>query len=140
VAKTKLEDVLALVPMFRSLSKRHLKYLATLCETADYMAGSTIVKQGEPGDSFYIVLSGQAKVTIGRRFVARMLPGDHFGEIAVLDPGPRTASVVSETPMTLAILHRAELVKALKHDPELSLEMMAEMARMFRRSSDSNTQ
>jgi CRP-like cAMP-binding protein len=141
VAKTtRLEDVLALVPLFRGLSKRQLKHVADLCEIGEYMANASIVKQGEMGDSFYVVLSGQAKVLVGKKFVARLLPGDHFGEIAVLDPGERTASVVSETPMTLAILHRAQLQRALRDEPELALHMMSELAKMFRRLSDSNTQ
>jgi CRP/FNR family cyclic AMP-dependent transcriptional regulator len=141
VAKTtKLEDVLALVPMFHGLPKRHLKHVAGLCEIGEYMANASIVKQGEMGDSFYVVLSGQAKVLVGKRFATRLLPGDHFGEIAVLDPGERTASVISETPMTLAILHRAQLQQALREDPELALHMMSELAKMFRRLSDSTTQ
>jgi CRP/FNR family cyclic AMP-dependent transcriptional regulator len=140
VAKPKLEDVLSLVPMFRGLSKRHLRHVASLCEVADFMEGATLVKQGEVGDTFYVVLAGQARVMVGDHFVARVLPGDHFGEIAVLDPGERTASVISETPMTMAILHRRELVQALRDDPELSLHMMSEVAKMFRRLSDSQTQ
>jgi CRP-like cAMP-binding protein len=140
VAKPKLEVVLGLVPMFRGLSKRQLKHLADLCEVADYMAEHSIVRQGEPGDAFYVVLTGQAKITIGRRFLGRVLPGDHFGEIAVLDGGPRSATVTSETPMTLLVLRREEFLKALRDDPDLAAQMMVELARMFRRVSDSQTQ
>jgi CRP-like cAMP-binding protein len=138
--KAKLEEVLAMVPMFRALPKRHLRKLAGLCEVGEYMADASIVKLGEPGDAFYVVLSGQAKVTVGRRFIARLLPGDHFGEIAVLDGGTRSATVKSETPMTLLILWRADLLRALKDDAELSMRMMVELAKMFRRLSSSNTE
>ena len=62
MAKSKLEGVLDLVPMFRGLSKRQLKHLASLCEVGDYMADHSIVRQGDPGDAFYVVLTGQAKV------------------------------------------------------------------------------
>jgi CRP/FNR family cyclic AMP-dependent transcriptional regulator len=133
VAKKKLEDVLALVPMFRSLSRKQLKALAGYCEVAEFMADHSIVRKGDPGDTFFVVLTGQAKVMSGRRFLARLLPGDHFGEIAVIDGGPRTASVVSETPMTLAILTRAHFRAAMKDDPDLAYFMMKELARMFRR-------
>ncbi len=138
--KAKVEEVLAMVPMFRDLPRRHLRKLAGLCEVGEYMADASIVKQGEPGDAFYVLLSGQAKVTVGRRFIARLLPGDHFGEIAVLDGGTRSATVKSETPMTLLILRRADLLRALKDDAELSMQMMVELAKMFRRLSSSNTQ
>ncbi len=138
--KAKLEEVLAMVPMFRGLPKRHVRKLAGLSEVGEYMADASIVKQGEPGDAFYVVLSGQAKVTVARRFITRLLPGDHFGEIAVLDGGTRSATVKSETPMTLLILRRSDLLRALKDDPELSMLMMVELAKMFRRLSSSSTQ
>lgn len=140
MAKPKLESVLELVPMFRGLSKRQLKHLASLCEVGDYMAAHSIVRQGEPGDAFYVVLTGQAAVTVGKKFVGRVLPGDHFGEIAVLDGGPRSATVTSETAMTLLILRREEFLKALREDQDLSAHMMAELAGMFRRVSNSQTQ
>jgi CRP/FNR family cyclic AMP-dependent transcriptional regulator len=133
VAKTKLEDVLALVPMFRTLSRKQLRALAGYCEVADFMAGHSIVRKGDPGEAFYVVLTGQAKVVSGKRFLARLLPGDHFGEIAVIDGGPRTASVVSETEMTLAILSRKDFRAAMKEDPDLAYHMMTELAKMFRR-------
>jgi CRP-like cAMP-binding protein len=140
VAKPKLENVLGLVPMFRGLSNRQLKNLASLCEVGDYMADHSIVRQGEPGDAFYVVLTGQAKVTAGRRFLGRVLPGDHFGEIAVLDGGPRSATVTSETAMTLLILRREDFRKALRDDPDLAAHMMSELAAMVRRVSSSQTQ
>lgn len=139
MAKPKLEDVLALVPMFRDLSRRQLKNLASYCEVGDYMAGAAVVKKGDPGDAFYVLLTGQAKVTDGKRFLVRLLPGDHFGEIAVIDGGPRTASVTTEAPSTLLILSRADFRAAMLGDPELAYHMMGELARMFRRVSASNT-
>jgi CRP/FNR family transcriptional regulator, cyclic AMP receptor protein len=138
--KVKLEDVLGLVPVFRGLSRRQLRHLAGLCEVADYMADHSIVRQGDPGESFYVVLDGQGKVTVRRRFVSRLLPGDHFGEIALLDGGPRTATVTSETPMTLAILQRQDFTKALREDGELAYAIARELALMFRRLSNSANQ
>jgi CRP/FNR family transcriptional regulator, cyclic AMP receptor protein len=135
-----LEQVLEHVPMFRGLSKRHLRHVAGLCDVADFMAEHSIVRQGDPGESFYVVLSGQAKVTVGRRFVARLLAGDHFGEIALLDGGPRTATVTSETPMTLALLQRSDFTKALRDDGDLAYAIARELAMMFRRLSNAANQ
>jgi CRP-like cAMP-binding protein len=140
VANPKLEAILAYVPLFHDLSKREIKKIASLCDVGDYMAGASVVKQGDPGDAFYVVLKGQAKVTSNGRFIARLVPGDHFGEIAVLDGGERTATVTSETPMTLVILRRKELIKALRGDADLSLHMMTELAKMIRRATKSATQ
>jgi CRP/FNR family transcriptional regulator, cyclic AMP receptor protein len=134
--KAKLEDVLALVPMFRGLSRKQLKHVASVCEVGDFMSGHAIVKEGDPGDAFYVVLTGQAAVSAKGRFLARLLPGDHFGEIAVVDGGPRTATVTTELPSTLLILTRANFRSAMLDDPELAFHMLAEMARMFRRVSN----
>jgi CRP/FNR family cyclic AMP-dependent transcriptional regulator len=135
VAKVKLETVLGYVPLFRGLTKRQLKHLASLCDVAEYMAGASVVKEGTPGDAFYVVLKGQAKITANKRFIRRLMPGDHFGEIAALDGGERSATVTSETPMTLAVMTRASLLKALRDDPDIAYHLMTELARMFRQVS-----
>jgi CRP-like cAMP-binding protein len=135
VATIKLEKVLGYVPLFRGLSNRQLKHLAGLFEVADYMPDAAIVREGTKGDAFYVVITGRAKVTSNNRFIARLVPGDHFGEIAALDGGERSATVTSETPMTLGVMSRTALLKALRDDPELARQLMAELARMFRRAS-----
>ena len=135
MASVKLDTVLGYVPLFRDLTKRQLKHLASICEVAEYMAGASIVKEGTPGDAFYVVLKGQAKVTSNNRFIRRMVPGDHFGEIAAIDGGDRSAPVTSETPMTLAVMTRPALLKALRDDPDIAYHLMTELARMFRQVS-----
>jgi CRP-like cAMP-binding protein len=135
MATTKLEDVLAYVPLFRGLNKRQLKHLAGLMDVAEFMADATIVREGTKGDAFYVVLKGQAAVTMSDRFLVRVVPGDHFGEIAALDGGERSATVTSETPLQLGVMSRKALTKALKDDPELAYALMSEMSRMIRRTS-----
>lgn len=135
MATMKLEQVLSFVPLFRGLTKRQLKHLASLCEVADYMADATIVKEGTHGDAFYVVLKGQATVSAGGKAIRELLPGDHFGEIAAIDGGPRSASVSSDTPMTLAVMSRKNLLSALRDDPEIAYHLMTELAQMFRMAS-----
>ncbi|MDP9298327.1 MAG: cyclic nucleotide-binding domain-containing protein [Actinomycetota bacterium] len=133
MAKPKLDGVLGSVPIFAGLSKRQLRQVAAVSELADYMAGHSIVREGEIGDSFFIVLRGQAKVTVKGRTIHRAMPGDHFGEISLLDGGPRTATVTSETPMTLLSISRKSFLRAIEKDPQISFAMMGTMARMIRR-------
>ena len=133
MAKPKLEVALANVPLFETLSRRHLKRVAAAAEVVDYLAGHSIVRQGEDGDSFFVMLSGQAKVVANGRTVNRTLPGDHFGEISLLDGGPRSASVVSETPVSVMMITRKGFQKALHDDPELTIALMESLARMIRR-------
>ena len=135
MATTKLEDVLSYVPLFRGLNKRQLKHLAGLMEVADFMADAAIVREGTKSNAFYVVLKGQAVVTMGDRFLTRLVPGDHFGEIAAIDGGERSASVTSETPVQLAVMTRVDLQKALRDDPELALALMIELAQMVRRAN-----
>ena len=130
---TKLDNALAAVPLFEGLSKRQLKKLATTAEIVDYMAGHSIVKEGEDGESFFVVLSGQAKVTVKGRTVNHILPGDHFGEISLLDGGPRTASVLSETPVSMLMLTRSQFQRTVQDDPALAVALMESLARMIRR-------
>jgi CRP/FNR family cyclic AMP-dependent transcriptional regulator len=135
MATTKLEEVLAYVPLFRELNKRQLKHLAGLMDVADFMADAAIVREGTKGNAFYVVLKGQAVVTMGDRFLTRLVPGDHFGEIAAIDGGERSASVISETPVQLAVMTRMDLQKALRDDPELALALMTALAQMVRRAN-----
>jgi CRP/FNR family transcriptional regulator, cyclic AMP receptor protein len=135
VATPKLDAVLAAVPLFEGLPKRHLKRLANLSEVSDFMADHTIVREGDPGDAFYVVLAGQAKVITNGKVVNRVRPGDHFGEISLLDGGPRSATVTPETPMTLLILTRQNFRKALKDDPDIARRLLESLARQVRRTT-----
>jgi CRP-like cAMP-binding protein len=132
VAKVKIEEALAEVPLFQGTSKRKLKRLSGLMELVDFMEEHSIVRQGEEGDSFYVVIEGQATVLIDDRVVASKGPGDYFGEIALLDGGVRTATVRSNTPMKMLLLRRREFERALNEDPALARTMLANLAGMFR--------
>jgi CRP/FNR family transcriptional regulator, cyclic AMP receptor protein len=128
-----LTTVLGAVPLFHDLSNKQLKKVVDLAEVARFMAGATLVKQGEIGDSFYVVLTGQAKVIASGRTVNRLLPGDHFGEISLLDGGPRSASVLAETEMTLVIITQKGFLALLTKDPEITICLLEGMARSVRR-------
>jgi CRP/FNR family transcriptional regulator, cyclic AMP receptor protein len=131
--KQKLEPVLAAVPLFEGLSRRHLKKVADVAEMANFMQGAAIVKEGAPGDSFYVALVGEAKVVVKGRTVHRILPGDHFGEISLLDGGERTATVKAETPMTLLMIQRKNFLRELEREPDVAVSLLEGLARMIRR-------
>jgi CRP-like cAMP-binding protein len=133
LAKAKLDAVIAAVPLFETLSKRHLKKVAGLTTTVEYDAGDTVIQEGEPGDSFFVAVSGQAKVLSGGKVVHRLIPGDHFGEISLLDGRPRSASVVAETPLSLLRLPRASFLRLVRDDADLARALLASLARMVRR-------
>ena len=86
-------DAVAQVPLFSTLSARHLRRVSDLAVEERIMESARIVREGDIGDTFYVILEGEAKVTSkSGRVVNRLRPGDFFGEISLLDGGPRTAS------------------------------------------------
>jgi len=98
------------------------------------MEGASVVKEGDPGDAFYVILEGQAKVVSkSGKVVHRLVPGDFFGEISLLDGGARTADVVSETPLTTLELKRKAFQKVLEQEPGVAAKMLEHTASMLRR-------
>jgi CRP-like cAMP-binding protein len=134
MAKRPSTQLLAGVPMFAGLSTKHLKRIRDLAEPADYMAGASLVKEGTEGDAFFVILEGLAKVTVGRRTVNRLMPGDYFGEISLLDGGVRTASVVSETPLKVLVIDRTRFMKLLESESAIPLALLESTARAIRRA------
>ncbi len=127
-------EALARVPLFANLPSRHVRRVAELCEEQRYMEGATIVRAGDIGDTFYMILEGQAKVVgPSGRLLNRLYPGDFFGEISLLDGGPRTASVVAETPMTMLALPRRSFQSMLAAQPDVAVKLLQHSAWLLRR-------
>lgn len=127
-------DALARVPLFTGIAPRHLKKLADLTEEQQFMEGARIVREGDIGDTFYVIREGEAKVTSATgRVVNRLRPGDFFGEISLLDGGPRTATVIADTPLRMLALPRKAFLQVLKQEPALGVKLLGYAARMLRR-------
>jgi CRP-like cAMP-binding protein len=127
-------DALAQVPLFAGLPTRFIKRLAGEMDEQRFMEGATIVREGEPGDTFYVLVEGEAKVTgKGGKTLARLIPGDFFGEISLMDGGPRTATVVSETPLTALALTRKDFTSMLESEPKVTVGLLKHAAQLLRR-------
>jgi len=127
-------DSLGQVPLFAGLPPRHLKRVGDLTEEVRFMEGATVVRQGDAGDTFFVILEGEAKVAgPSGRVVNRLRPGEYFGEISLLDGGPRTASVVAETPLTMLALSRASLLRLVQREPAVGVRLLGHVAMMLRR-------
>ena len=120
-ADPKLEH-LAQVQMFSSLNKKELRLIAKAADVVTVKAGTEIVTEGTTGHEFYLVLSGQATVRRNGRKVATLGPGSYFGELALLDRGPRSATVVADTDMELAIISQREFLGVLDQVPAVALQ------------------
>jgi CRP-like cAMP-binding protein len=124
--------VLSGVPIFLGLSKRHLRRVAEISDEVSFRLGESIVQEGMLGETLYVLLQGEAKVSRGGRTIARLYPGDFFGEIGLLDGGPRIASVVAETPVVAVRVFRHAFLDLVQQEPLLSISILAELARRLR--------
>ena len=122
--------VLGALPLFSGLSKRQVRGLAKLARVEDHSPGEIIVQEGESGDSFFLVLEGDARVLGKSR---NLRPGDFFGEMALLDGGPRSTTISAKTRVRTMKLPRRSFLKALKQDPQISLKIMEVLAQRVRR-------
>jgi CRP/FNR family cyclic AMP-dependent transcriptional regulator len=132
-----LTERLKTVPLFSACSARELASIGRFLKQVDYPAGRQIVKQGHVGVGLYIILDGETKVVVGDRTRRRLGPGAFFGEISLLDRGPRSATVVAETPVRALSLSAWNFRAALKEHPNLAVKMLEEMARRVRATGSS---
>jgi CRP/FNR family transcriptional regulator, cyclic AMP receptor protein len=123
-------DVLGALPLFSRLGKRRLRGIAKLASVANYLPGEVIVQAGDPGDSFYLMLEGRARV-LGRSRTLRS--GDYFGEMALVDGGPRSATITATSAVRVMKLPRRAFLRALKQDPQIGLAIMETLAERLRR-------
>ncbi|MGH2723856.1 MAG: cyclic nucleotide-binding domain-containing protein [Actinomycetota bacterium] len=126
------EAALARAPLFAGLSKRHLRAIARVAGVSEYPAGATVVKEGAAGSVFFVILEGSARVVRGRRTVTTLRPGDFFGEMSLLDGGPRTASVTTEAPSRFLTLSGRDLKDILSREPTLATKILGIMAGRIR--------
>ncbi len=136
-------EMLGRVPLFRNLKKRQLQNLARIFINRECAAGEVIVPQGRDGYGFFIIASGGAEAIREKAdgTTARLNtfgPGDFFGELALLDNGPRTASVVATEKTECLILPRENFLGVLRRDGEMAVDIMVELAKRFRTILDAS--
>jgi len=132
-------DFLALVPMFQGLTASQVRRLAGRFVRRTYNAGTDIVTQGKGGAGLFVVVSGRAEVirvrTDGTKVVLNVFgPTDFFGELALLDDAPRTASVVTTEETECLVLSQWEFLGALRDDSEMGVIILQELVKRFRRA------
>ena len=133
-----LETALRTAPLFAALDDRQRSRVGDLMTVRRFDAGTTILRQGSSAVALYLLLDGQVEVSRepeeGGKAVAlaRLRPGDIFGEMAVLDDDTRSSSIVALEPSRCALLSRWELLQELRHQPDLAIEVIRLLARRIR--------
>ena len=132
MAQSETVEKLGAVPIFSACSKRELTVIARASKEVVHQAGTEIAREGERGIGLFLILEGECKVTIGGKTKAKLRPGDFFGEIALLDGGPRTATVTAETDVTLVGITGWVFRGLLMEHPSISLKTLEAVAGRLR--------
>lgn len=122
--------------MFSALNKKEVGRLAALAEERRVPSGTVLTKEGEPGDEFYVVAEGMAEATIRGRKVGSIPAGSFFGELSLLDRGPRTATVSAELPTRLVVLNAKDFSSVIEDVPAISLKIMRGLASRIRQADE----
>lgn len=125
-------DHLARVPLFSALSKKELQTIGRASDEIEVEEGKVLCEEGRPGHEFFLILDGEAAVKRGKKTVATLSPGRYFGELSLLDRGPRSATVVADSPMTLLVLGQREFSGILDQLPGVSRKLLCSMAERLR--------
>jgi CRP-like cAMP-binding protein len=128
-------DALGRVPLFAKCSRQELEFLITRTDEVEAEAGRTLISQGTSGDTFYLLLEGEASVQVDGRDRPHLRAGDFFGEISMLDRGPATATVETTTPVQLMVMSHTQFRDAIKGNDQLLSKVMSAMAERLRRDT-----
>jgi len=129
-------EILTRLPVFAPVPQPVLERLARQLVSVAVRSGKAVIEEGDPSDAFYIIALGEAQVTSGGRDLARLSPGDHFGEIALMRDVPRTATVTAATDLELLSLERDEFLAAITGTPRSEELIRREVERRMGASRD----
>jgi len=125
-------ELLASVPLFAGSSKRQLRGVLDWTQEYRYEPGATIVHEGAKGDELFLLLEGKAGVSRSGKALTRLTAGDFFGEMAVIDGRPRTATVVADGPVDCLVLKQKDFKALLEGDPLLAWNLLGSLAARLR--------
>ena len=128
-------SLLGNIPLFERCSRRQLAKIASIAREAEYPAATAVVRKGEQGTDFFVVLDGEADVRTGARKLATLRAGNFFGEIALVTGSLRTATVTTGTPMRALVISNREFRKLLHDSPDLQFKVLQELGRRLEKAS-----
>ena len=132
--------LLARVPLFASLKPAHLNDIAGMLVLRSYRRGETIFHKDDAGSALHIVRSGRVKISMPsaegeEAILAILTEGDFFGELAILDGKPRSATAIAMEATSTYTIDRFDLLKALRAEPEMAMEILSTLSERLRRTN-----
>ena len=125
-------DLLKNVPLFSALSRRHLDLIARHADEVRRDVGAELTRQGGLGLEFLLIVDGSARVERDGKKIARLGPGDFFGEMSLIDGKPRSATVITEAPTVLLVIHTRSFGHLLNAIPGLQKKILVTLCERLR--------
>jgi CRP-like cAMP-binding protein len=130
-------EALQRVPLFGDLSKHEIQQVARLFKERRFPKGETIIKEGSGGAAFFVIEAGEATVFIGGKERSTLKPGDFFGEIALIDEGPRMATITAASEMLCYGLTFWDFRPLVESNGVIGWKLLQRMAQMLRAARES---
>lgn len=130
-------DMLKRVPLFAGCSRAELRELALVADELDLKDGRILVREGQPGREFFILVEGTVRVSRKGRKLNDLGPGDWFGEIALLTNTPRTASVTASSPIRVLVVTDRSFRRVVESMPTIALKVLATLGERLGHDSTS---
>ena len=121
-------ELIRRVPLFAHCSRRELAEVASLADELDLREGKVLIREGQRGREFFVLIEGEADVHQKGRKIATMKAGDFFGEIALVANSPRTATVTATTPVRVLVVTERSFKSLLEHSPEIQRKALKALA------------
>jgi CRP-like cAMP-binding protein len=128
INKNEKVELIKSVPLFARCSRKELGEIAALADEIDLREGKTLIRQGERGREFFVLLEGEVDVARDGESIQRMKAGDFFGEIALVSNVPRTASVTATSPVRVLVVVDRDFRTLLEHTPQIQLKVLEALA------------
>lgn len=122
-------DALGQAPLFDGLSRKQLAQIARLSDDLDVPAGTVLCREGSRGEEFFVIVDGSVEVSRSGKPIATIGAGEFFGEIALIEPVTRTATVTALTPLRFFVISDRAFSSVLDTDPQIERKVLRAMAR-----------
>jgi CRP-like cAMP-binding protein len=125
-------ELLKRTPLLAQLGRRELEEVGRLADEIDVPAGKVVMRQGDTGNEFFVLVDGSIRIDRDGTHIRDLGPGDHFGEIALLSEGPRTATATAEAPTKLLVLGHREFHSLMSQYPSIQTSVLDCLASRLR--------
>ncbi len=134
--RSSVEEMLSKIPVFENLSVKEIRQVASIVHHRQYVPGEYVFYQDDPGLGMYVIEKGNVAIVLNnddatKKEVATLSDGDFFGEIALLDESPRSASVIAKTEAELIGFFRPDLFDIIEKTPKAGLKIVLKLAEML---------